>query len=203
MPRIVVISDTHGRHRDVDVPAGDILVHAGDFTAGGRLSDVEEFDDWLAGLDHAEKIVVAGNCDRCLEDDPDEARERLTRAHYLQDEALEIDGLTFWGSPWQPEFLNMSFNLPRGEALAEKWALVPDDTDVLVTHTPPYGILDRTSRGQQVGDRELLARVTEIRPDYHFFGHVHESSGTADREGTRFVNAACDRAGKTPFVVDV
>ncbi|MFB6350860.1 MAG: metallophosphatase domain-containing protein [Bradymonadaceae bacterium] len=199
---IVVISDTHGRHRDVEVPDGDILVHAGDFTGAGRLSDVDEIDDWLGGLPHPTKLVVAGNCDRCCERDPDEVRERLTNAQYLQDDAVEIEGIQFWGSPWQPKFLNMSFNLSRGDVLAEKWELIPEETDVLITHGPPRGILDRTSRGEEVGDRELLARVTEIRPTYHFFGHVHESSGVEERGETTFVNAACDRAGKEPVVVE-
>jgi len=116
MTRVVVISDTHGCHRDVEVPDGDILVHAGDFTGSGRMSDVDEVDDWLVGLPHSTKLVVAGNCDRCCERNPDEVRDRLTDAHYLQDDALEIDGIQFWGSPWQPKFLNMAFNLPRGEA---------------------------------------------------------------------------------------
>ena len=203
MTTIVVISDTHGRHRDVDVPGGDILVHAGDFTGSGRMSDVDEVDDWLGDLPHATTIVVAGNCDRCCERDPDEVRERLTNATYLQDESLEVEGLHIYGSPWQPVFLNMSFNLPRGEALAEKWAQIPEETDILVTHGPPFGIRDRTSRGEEVGDRALLERVTELQPAYHFFGHVHESSGVEERGGTTFVNAACDRKGKTPFVVEV
>jgi Icc-related predicted phosphoesterase len=203
MTTIVAISDTHGRHRDVEVPEGDILIHAGDFTSSGSLRDIEEFDDWLAGLHHETKIVVAGNCDRCCEHSPEKAGERLTHAHYLQDESVEVDGLHIWGSPWQPKFLNMAFNLPRGEALAKKWAQMPDDLDILVTHGPPAGILDRTSKGEEVGDRELLTRVTEVRPNLHLFGHVHESSGVEERDTTRFVNAACDRKGKTPFVLEL
>lgn len=199
---IVVISDTHGRHREVEVPDGDILIHAGDFTGSGTLSGVDNVNDWLGTLPHDHKLVVAGNCDPCCEENPDEVRERLTNAQYLQDDAVEIDGIRFWGSPWQPKFLNMSFNLPRGEALAEKWEMIPDDTDVLITHGPPRGILDRTSRGEEVGDRALLTRVTELRPAYHVFGHVHESSGTEIRGETTFVNAACDAKGKTPFVVE-
>ncbi len=203
MTTIVVMSDTHGRHREVEVPEGDLLIHAGDFTGSGSLRDIEEVDDWLAGLPHETKLLVAGNCDRCCEHSPEKVRERLDHARYLQDEAVEIDGLTIWGSPWQPKFLSMAFNLPRGEALAEKWRAMPEETDVLVTHGPPYGILDRTSRGEQVGDRALLGRVTEVRPTVHVFGHVHESAGMERREGTRFVNAACDRKGKTPAVLEV
>lgn len=203
MPKVVVISDTHGRHRRVEVPDGDVLIHAGDFTASGSMRDVEEFDDWLSELPHSEKLVVAGNCDAVCERDPDGVCERLSEARYLQDDRVEIEGVTFWGSPWQPVFLNMSFNLPRGDALAEKWADMPEDVDVLITHGPPFGILDRTSRGEEVGDRELLARVTEVRPRFHVFGHVHESSGRETRQGTEFINAACNAPGDTPFQFEI
>ena len=196
MTTFALLSDTHGRHRQVEVPEADVLIHAGDFTRSGGLGDVEEFDDWLAGLPHPTKIVVAGNCDGCCEMNPEAVRRRLTQARYVQDESIEVDGLTVWGSPWQPVFLNMSFNLERGEALAEKWAEMPDEIDILVTHGPPRGILDETSRGEVVGDRELLARVTEVRPKLHVFGHVHESSGREERAETTFVNAACDTASK-------
>jgi len=203
MTKIVAVSDTHGRHRRVEIPDGDVLVHAGDFTGSGSLRDVEEFDDWLSQFPHPTKILVAGNCDGICEMSPDQVREALTEARYLEDEALEVDGLNFWGSPWQPVFLDMSFNLPRGEELAEKWALVPDDTDVLVTHGPPAGILDRTSRGEEVGDEELLARVTEVRPKLHVFGHIHESMGVEERRGTTFCNAACNKSSNNPFVFEI
>ncbi|QDG49190.1 metallophosphoesterase [Persicimonas caeni] len=203
MTTLVAISDTHGRHRSVDVPDGDILVHAGDFSSFGSEDDLEDFNSWLGSLPHAEKIVVAGNCDHICETSPAEVRALLTEAHYLQDSAVEIAGLKFWGSPWQPIFHHMAFNLPRGEALAEKWAMIPADTDVLVTHGPPHGILDRTSRGQQVGDRALLARVTEVKPTCHIFGHVHESSGMVEQQGTCFINAACNAAGDRPFVYEL
>ncbi|MFB6265053.1 MAG: metallophosphatase domain-containing protein [Bradymonadaceae bacterium] len=202
MMKIVVMSDTHGRHRDVEVPDGDVLVHAGDFTAHGSLADVTEVDDWLSTLPHPHKVVVAGNCDGCFESRGAAARERLTEAVYLQDDGAEIDGVRFWGSPWQPRFMNLAFNLERGEPLAEKWARIPVETDVLVTHGPPRDVLDRTSRGQVVGDRALGERVRAVEPDLHLFGHVHESAGRETKWGIEFVNAACDRPGKTPFVVE-
>jgi Icc-related predicted phosphoesterase len=199
--KLVIVSDTHGRHRRVDVPEGDLLIHAGDFTAGGRMSDVDEIDDWLGGFDHERKIVVAGNCDGCCEGAADAVRARFTNATYLIDEAVEYRGLTIWGSPWQPEFMNLAFNLPRGEALAERWAQMPEDLDILVTHGPPEGILDRTSRGERVGDAALRRRVDEVGPRLHAFGHVHESSGREDRDGTIYINAACNSASDVPAVV--
>lgn len=188
--RIVCISDTHSLHADVDIPDGDILLHAGDFTTRGALEDVEAFDRWLATLPHPHKFVVAGNHDFCFENSPRLAQARLRSATYLQDSGAEVLGLKIWGSPWQPRFFDWAFNLDRGEPLAQKWALIPDDTDILVTHSPPYGILDRTARGVDAGCEALRERLASVRPQLHLFGHIHEAYGEIVSEGTRYVNAA-------------
>lgn len=203
MPRIVALSDTHGGHRRLEVPEGDILIHAGDMTRGGSLESLRDVDEWLGQFPHPHKLVVAGNCDYCFERDQERARQVLSNARYLQDESVEIDGLRIWGSPWQPIFLNMAFNVERGEALARKWEAMPDELDVLITHGPPRGILDRTSRGEEVGDRALRTRIEQVQPKLHIFGHVHESSGETAVDGVHYVNAACDAPGKEPVVIDV
>ena len=203
MLTVVCVSDTHGRHERVPIPDGDILVHAGDLTYDGGLDDVERFDDWLAGLPHRYKVVVCGNHDWCFQRAPAEARRRLRHAVYLQDEAVVVEGLRFYGSPWQPWFLDWAFNLPRGPALAAKWALIPDDTDVLVTHGPPAGVLDLTKRGERVGCADLIERVRVVRPKLHVFGHIHEARGAVVEEGTLFVNASAYRAGEGGVVVRV
>ncbi len=192
MITIVCVSDTHGYHTETAIPPGDILVHAGDLTRHGELADVEEFDRWLAGLPHPYKVVVAGNHDWCFQTRPAEARARLRHAVYLQDEAAVVEGVRFYGSPWQPWFLDWAFNLPRGPDLAAKWALIPDGTEVLVTHGPPFGVLDQTRRGDRVGCVDLLARVRQVRPGLHVFGHIHEAAGVVRDGGTLFVNAATD-----------
>jgi Icc-related predicted phosphoesterase len=113
--------------------------------------------------------------------------------YYLLDEELELEGLKFYGSPYQPEFCNWAFNLPRGPQLARKWAKIPDDTDVLITHGPPGGILDRVAGGELVGCNDLRKRVKEINPKLHVFGHIHEAYGWHWEDKTIFVNAAnCD-----------
>ncbi len=202
--KLVVLSDTHGRHKTIDIPDGDVLIHAGDFSVWfGTLEELAEFNDFLAQLPHVHKIVVAGNHDFPFERENAEARAILTHAHYLQDEALEIEGVKFYGSPWQPEFLNLAFNLPRGEPLRRKWDMIPSDTDVLITHGPPHGIGDRTFDGLHVGCEELLARVQEIKPRVHVFGHIHEGRGRIDIGETTFVNAATDRKGWSPFLVEL
>jgi Icc-related predicted phosphoesterase len=201
--RIVALSDTHGRHERVDVPDGDVLLYGGDFGHLHSLDGVRRLNDWLNGLAHPHKFVVAGNCDAIWESRREEAEEVLSAAEYLQDTLVVVDGVRIWGSPWQPVFLDMAFNVERGEPLARKWEAMPDDIDVLVTHGPPRGILDRTSRGQTVGDRALMERVEQVRPQLHVFGHVHESSGVLSRNGTTFANVACDAAGKTPCCFDI
>jgi predicted phosphohydrolase len=173
--RLVIISDTHGLHESVSVPDGDILVHAGDITMDGRLSDAVAFDRWLGALPHRRKVVIAGNHDFCFERDPAKSRACLTNAIYLQDEAAEIEGLKFYGSPWQPWFFDWAFNLARGPELRAKWNLIPADTDVLVTHGPPQGCLDMTRRGEPVGCADLAAAVRRLKPRLHVFGHIHEA----------------------------
>ncbi len=190
--KIIAISDTHGRHDQIDVPGGDVLVHAGDFCAYGTLDEVTAFNDYLGTLPHKHKIIVAGNHDWPFERDPEQAQKILNNAIYLQDSGIVIDGVRFYGSPWQPEFFNWAFNLPRGSALAEKWAGIPDDTDVLITHGPPAGVLDRTSAGISAGCVDLAGAVSQrIKPKLHIFGHIHEGYGLIDKQGTAYVNACC------------
>ena len=191
--RLVLLSDTHGLHDEITVPPGDILVHAGDVTPSGSLPQLQDFNEWLATLPHPKKLVIAGNHDWCFQQAPDEARAMLTNATYLEDEKIEVAGIRFYGSPWQPWFMDWAFNLPRGEALAEKWAAIPADTDVLITHGPPMGILDETMRGAHVGCEALADAVRRVAPKLHVFGHIHEGFGTHDSDLTRFVNASvCD-----------
>lgn len=204
--RIVCVSDTHTLHDAVAVPDGDVLVHTGDFTRRGSEADVRAFDRWLGTLPHREKVVIAGNHDFCFERDPG-ARGWITNARYLQDEGATVAGLRFWGTPWTPRFFDWAFNLDRGEPLRDVWARVPAGVDVLLTHGPPAGILDRTVHGVDAGCEELLAALARVRPRLHVFGHIHEAWGTAERDGTRFVNAsACDaryRPAHPPVVVDL
>ncbi len=191
--RVIAISDTHGYHDRVTVPDGDVLIHAGDLTKYGKLEEVREFDTFLAALPHRHKIVIAGNHDWCFQREGDAARALLRHATYLEDAAVELEGWRFWGSPWQPEFMDWAFNLRRGAALREKWDLIPDGTEVLITHGPPLGHGDRTFGGLEVGCEELAAAVLRLSPLFHVFGHIHEGAGITRAAGTTYVNAAsCD-----------
>jgi Icc-related predicted phosphoesterase len=194
--RIVLISDTHTKHElERYIPDGDVLVHAGDFmNSGYDARDIINFNGWLGRLPHKRKVVIAGNHDRFFEGDhASYAEGLLTNATYLLDSGVTIDGFKFYGSPWQPAFYDWAFNLPRGAALKAKWDLIPDDTDVLITHGPPYGIRDWAYPGREhLGCQDLLEATMRVKPQVHVFGHIHGGAGAfvEPSTGTRFVNAA-------------
>lgn len=210
--RIVCISDTHGGgYGDgtrVKIPEGDVLVHAGDLTSVGKLPQVTAELNWIASLDFKHKLVIAGNHDFLFAKDRNLARSIIPEGvTYLEDSGIKIGDISFWGSPWQPWFHDWAFNLQRGIEIAKKWALIPKDTNVLITHGPPYGILDLLPDGEHVGCVDLLERIREIKPRLSVFGHIHHSYGMIVKEGTVFVNAAtCDEEylqTNPPIVVDL
>lgn len=213
MPRIVLLSDTHNCNQEISVPDGDILIHAGDATNRGEQTEVEDFLVWFSQLPHKYKIFVAGNHDWLYETQNRFARILTAKFNikYLEDSLTEIEGLKIYGSPWQPRFFDWAFNLNRGAELAEKWKLIPHDIDVLITHGPPFGILDVTPRGDLAGCEELRKRVEEIaqfgRLKLHVFGHIHFGYGETEKFGVRFVNASnCDEdylPANSPIVVDL
>jgi Icc-related predicted phosphoesterase len=205
----VAISDTHNRAEHVHIPDGDILLHAGDLTMQGTEAELERAARWLGTLRHRFRAIVAvpGNHDFGIEATPDAYRERF-RGHgvtLLIDEPAVVEGLNIYGSPWQPWFYDWAYNFPRddGGAFARKtWAAIPPDTDVLITHGPPQGILDKTFGGDdtRVGCPYLLAAVRNLpRAQVHLFGHIHEAYGEERHGKTLFVNAAtCDRERYAP-----
>lgn len=202
--RIVAVADTHTFHRELTVPDGDVFVHAGDLCRRGKdLRELEDAADWMHGLPHRTKVVVAGNHDWMFLDAPARARAVLADRgiRYLEDSGTEIDGVTFWGSPWQPEFNEWAFNLPRGRPLAEKWALIPDGVDVLVTHGPPLGIGDANAYPGRHGCADLLARVRQVRPKLHLFGHIHQNGGLWRHAETTFANVTTWECERGPTVV--
>ena len=197
MKRIVFISDTHNYHKYVQLPKGEILVHAGDISGQGKPEEVGPFFDWLEekSKEFEHIIFIAGNHDMSFEYKHPWLQSWLSKlpanVHYLEDSEIVIDGIKFYGSPWQPEFFDWAFNLPRGKELANKWAQIPKDTDVLITHGPPYGICDYTLRDNiHVGCADLLDRVFLIQPKIHVFGHIHEGYGYKVLNGTTFINAS-------------
>jgi Icc-related predicted phosphoesterase len=201
--RIVAVADTHLFHEELAVPGGDVFVHAGDLCQRGDLDELRRALDWIRALPHATKVLVAGNHDFAFVERPDEARALVSDMIYLQDTGATTCGFSFWGSPWQPEYNDWAFNLPRGHALAEKWALVPDGVDVLITHGPPLGIGDRGPVPGRLGCEDLLERVRRAAPRLHLFGHIHQDGG-AWREGpTLFANVTTWECERAPTVIDL
>ena len=205
--RVVCISDTHNQLPKLSVPDGDLLIHAGDATARGSLDEIARFDRDLGRLPHRHKVVIAGNHDWAFQKTPEAARALIKSAVYLEDEAVTLGGLRIYGSPWQPWFLDWAFNLARGPEIAAKWDLIPAGIDVLVTHGPPLGHGDFTTRGEAVGCADLLEAVRRVRPRLHVFGHIHEGYGMSDEGGCRMVNASsCTVAYKPtqpPLVIEI
>jgi Icc-related predicted phosphoesterase len=206
--RIVALADTHLHHGDLVVPDGDVLVHAGDMLQLGSLDELERAAAFFAAFPHRIKIVVAGNHEVCLQRRPAEARAMLERAGflYLEDQAATVGGLVFYGSPWQPKFRIWAFGAERGAELAAKWAKIPDRVDVLVTHGPPHGFGDRVrwkDRERRVGCADLLARVREVRPKLHLFGHIHQDRGLWEDRATIFANVTTDDGREPATVLDL
>ena len=201
--KITFISDTHTKHNQVtsSLPGGDLIIHAGDFTSMGYKHEIQQFFKWYNGLDnYTNKIVIAGNHDLMFEDDLSQAKDIISiypNVTYLQDE-LEVIGddystsVKVYGSPWQPEFYNWAFNLPRmGWEIQQKWDDIPLNTDILVTHGPAWGHLDTViGENTHLGCEMLANKINTLKPKIHVFGHIHSGYGYKFVDGTHFFNAA-------------
>ena len=204
--RITFISDTHSKHKIVEslLPGGDLLIHAGDFmTSGYSYQEAWDFVKWTDSIKNYDNVVfIAGNHDRLFEDSPEKASEIVNSfkfTTYLQDDWVKIgndidDLIKIYGSPWQPEFYNWAFNLPRnGEDLREKWFWIPDDTDILITHSPPQTKLDTSGspwNQPMLGCELLMERVNQLKPKIHVFGHIHGGYGYVFDGNTHYFNAS-------------
>ncbi|NJO04030.1 MAG: metallophosphoesterase [Bacteroidia bacterium] len=197
--KIVCLSDTHGVHTHIQIPTGDLLIHAGDFCRYGRPQEIVDFNEWLGSLPHPHKVIIAGNHDVLFEHAADFVRPLINNAHYLEDSEVIIEGLKIWGSPVTPRFFDWAFNRDRGEDIARHWALIPPDTDILITHGPPWGVLDQNQDGRPCGCANLREKVEEIRPHLHVFGHIHEAYGEHLAEATHFVNVSIMDAAYQPM----
>jgi len=194
--KIVCISDTHGDHAKVSLPAGDVLIHAGDITAYGTREDYLRFLDWFADQPMKHKIFIAGNHDTFLESDPEAAAAAASSKNvvYLNDSGVTVDGVKIWGSPITPQFHDWSFMRAAGEEIERHWSLIPADTQLLITHGPIWGVLDAVQRSADViehtGCPSLAAKISEIKPAYHVFGHIHEAYGESIVHQTTHLNVS-------------
>lgn len=209
--RIVVISDTHSNKLSDLLPDGDILIHAGDFSNSGSVLEVTKFNEECGKILHKYTFgiyVCPGNHDFLAERSQNLCRDILSNANLMIDESLVISGIKFYFSPWQPEYFDWAFNLPRaGYELEEVWSRIPEDTDILITHTPAFGRLDYVPRGSHVGCSALRNRIDSLRNlKIHCFGHVHFGYGYQYFNNKLYINAAiCSEWNgilNQPIVVD-
>jgi predicted phosphodiesterase len=214
MKKIVIISDTHNKHKQIKIPDGDILIHCGDFTSYGYKDEVKRFIEWFSKQTHKHKIFIAGNHDRSfdsqfqteyLEDfDKNKYVENSKPfwlvnilnnlpldVYYLENTTITLDNIKFFGSPQSARFGNKwAFNVDRGSAAYKHWSQIPNDVDIVITHGPTYGINDYVARGENVGDIQLLNKLNETTCKLFCCGHIHEGYGVFNDGKITHVNAA-------------
>jgi Icc-related predicted phosphoesterase len=190
--KIVAISDTHNQHNNLILPDADMLIHAGDVSSRGIEREVFAFLEWFDRQPHQHKIMIAGNHDFYFEiaSKQNIASMLPSSITYLENNAVTLDGIKIWGSPISPWFYNWAFNKHRGAEIDAYWQMIPSDADIIITHGPVFGILDKTIDGQHAGCADLLNKIKTIQPKVHVCGHIHEAYGMLQQDGTTFINAS-------------
>jgi Icc-related predicted phosphoesterase len=188
----IAISDTHGKHKNMCFPKADCIIHAGDVSNTGNYFQIIDFFKWFSSLDYQYKICIAGNHDFFLEQGTKQEIAEIIPDDiiYLNDSGITINGIHIWGSPVSPWFYDWAFNRQRGADIKKHWDLIPANTNILITHGPAFGMLDRTTGGQNVGCDDLLASIDTLKPAYHICGHIHEAYGQITRNETTYINAS-------------
>lgn len=171
------VSDLHGYYPKLE--GGDLLIVAGDLTARDKQEEHLYFLNWIAQQNYKKKIWIAGNHDNFLIDTKLITKKDLG-LEYLCDSETEFEGLKIYGSPWTKTFPGMNphckaFTVDTEEELKEKWELIPDDVDILITHSPPEGILDKNIKGEKCGSKSLRRQMGRIHPKLWAMGHIHEA----------------------------
>jgi len=206
--KLICISDTHGRHEEIELAPADMIIHAGDMSEMGSKEQIIDFINWFSSLNYQYKVLIAGNHDFFFEHSTSREIKKMIPEgiNYLNDSGVEIDGMRIWGSPVQPWFKDWAFNRSE-KIIVRHWNEIPNDTDILITHVPPQNILDKNGRSESCGCPHLTARVKEVNPQYHIFGHIHESYGMIKKGGTTFVNSSnldsLYEYANQPIVIDV
>jgi Icc-related predicted phosphoesterase len=190
--KIACISDTHMQHRSISILPCDILIHSGDIFSTGKELEVRDFFDWLSIQPSKYKLLVSGNHDRMLQKKIEKFNISLDEITFVLDNiGSQIENIHFWGIPYRPlTYLLYEQGIEDRSELLD-YSKIPANTDILITHVAPEGILDNIVPGDKgYGSPGLLAKVHEIKPKYHIFGHTHESYGIFKNERTNFINAS-------------
>lgn len=186
------ISDTHGYHDLLEIPKVNMVIHSGD-ASNQRLPHLNIFEymkflKWFGSLNIKYKIIIAGNHDSSIESGSITIEDFTDKGIiYLENTLVNIKGIKIWGSPYTPNFGNWSFMKNRSK-LDKVWKQIPIDIDIVVTHTPPKGILDisenRDHTIEYCGCNALKKNMIRIEPKLHLFGHIHNSSKDIINAGT-------------------
>lgn len=198
--QVVLISDTHNKHLQIeqDLPDGDMIIHSGDISGRGTMTEIRNFLTWYSSLPYKWKVFIAGNHDWAFEDDYSKIQEVLKKEFpdiiYLQESGVIIDGIKIYGAPHQPRFHDWAFNVDR-DKIHVHWDRIPDEVDILITHGPPYKHGDYVeylgkNLEHNVGCKALLEAIERVQPQYSVFGHIHSGSGVTTNGKTVFVNAS-------------
>ena len=211
--KLTLLSDTHTKHNlyTSDLKGGDLLIHAGDLSSMGYKQEISNFCKWYDGIpNYNSKIFIAGNHDWGFQTESEETMEIVNSykdIDYLQDQMIEVDDVKIWGSPWQPEFFNWAFNAKRGDDIKQHWDKIPDGIDILVTHGPAYGYLDKVmGKGLPLGCEDLIVAIQRVKPKIHICGHIHSGRGYTFDGTTHYFNASVldekYKFGGEPFQID-
>jgi len=207
--KIVIIADTHNKHHELTLPPGDILIHAGDVSMNGEVSEILNFLNWFSVQDFSNKIFIAGNHDFFFEREIEDTIQKIIPPGiiYLNDSGTTIKGIKIWGSPITPWFFNWAFNRLRGDQISRHWELIPKNTDIIVTHGPVFRKLDVNKEGQHAGCKDLFLKLQQINPRFHICGHIHESYGMIKEFETTFINASVVNSNyelmNHPIIIDL
>ena len=187
--KFVAISDTHGCHRQLNLPKGDVLLHAGDVCDKGNALQIEDFLDWLSGLDFQYKIIIRGNHDIDLKTKQSLLEIEMPKGTVqLKNSGIIIEDIPIWGVPYPI----------IGDV--ENWQSIPLNTRILITHRPPFSILDKPSFSLSMGSKKLMRRVKLVKPDVHLFGHIHAGYGQKKVKETLFINGSTYKQSKKRIV---
>ena len=187
---IICISDTHDEHEKLNgiLPDGEMIIHAGDISLHGSLTEIQDFLEWFSSLPYRYKIFVAGNHDFALE-----KTKHLVKMPknviYLENQVVTIENFTIWGSPVTPPFYNWAFMWSL-EKRRQLYKQIPDNCDIIISHGPSFGKVDKVRIGQNVGCPLLRTRVEEIKPKLFICGHIHEAYGSSTENNITYVNAS-------------
>ncbi len=175
----------------MSLPPCDILIHSGDANIN-TIRDMNMFMAWMNSQPAKHRIYVAGNHDDMCEAVPGLVKKLFNENEiiYLDNTRIVLEGIKIWGSPYTPQYNNWAFMKPRGDEMLRIWKMIPEDTDLLITHGPPMHILDMTDEGIAAGCWDLDFIVKKIKPKLHLFGHIHEAYGFYENEHTRYYNGS-------------